>query len=191
MSDYQFSLAEHACSTIKDHQRARAGGLQGPSGMAGPLMQEISALSGRVDGFIEGFPKRVVVKKGVSTRRLTIAFLVYLGTLFGQLWFFNGHSVFDLRDTAEIAAIVFRDQPDSMLYAKYVYWFFICIFAMMSMALAFLGTMVLCLALSIFRFKWVNSVFEALCTAAGSVAVTYVYYHYLPFLKIQVEKILS
>lgn len=191
MHEYQFTLLGHTRSTIKEHQREASNGVLGPHGQLAPLLQEVGSLSTRVDGFIQGFPKRVVVKKGVNYRRLAIALLIYLGTLIGQLWFFNGHNVFDLKDTAEIAKIIFRNEPDYAMFGQYVYWAFVGVFSLLSMAVAFLAVMVLCLLLSVFRFKWVNSVFEALCTAAGSAGVSYMYYQYLPLFREQIDKVLS
>ncbi len=191
MHEYQFTLLGHTRSTIKEHQRQAGNAFLGPAGQLTPLLQEVGSLSHRVDGFIQGFPKRVIVKKGANYRRLSIALLIYLGALVSQIWFFNGHNVFDLKDTAEIAKIIFRNEPDYALYGQYVYWAFVGIFSLLSMAVAFLGVMVLCLFLSVFRFKWVNSVFEALCTAAGSAGVTYLYYQYLPLFREQIDKILS
>jgi len=192
MNDYQATLIDHTASVIREHQKEAAAG---PFGRAGqqimPLFQEVNALSGRVDGFIKDFPKRVVVKKGVSYRRMSIAFLLYLGALAGLFWFYNGNSVFDLKETADIAKIIFRDEPDYTLYGQYVYWAFVAVFSLVSMALSFLGVMVLCLVLSVFRFKWVNSVFEAICTAAGAAGVAYIYYQYLPLFREQIDKVLS
>lgn len=191
MHDYQNTLINHTRGTIRDHEREASANVFGRNGQGVQMMQEVGFLSHRVDGFIKTFPKRVIVKKGISYRRMSIALLLYLCTLAGQLWFFNGHNVFNLEDSAELAKIIFRHEPDYLLHGQYVYWAFVLLFSLMSMAIAFLGVMVLCLLLSIFRFKWVNSIFEALCTAVGSAGVSYMYYQYLPLLREQIDKVLS
>lgn len=190
MNDYQLTLLNHVRSTIREHQREAAAVPRRAAQML-PMAQQIQALSGRVDDFIKDFPKRVVVNKGVNYRRMSIALLLYAGALAGLLWFFNGHSVFDMKDTSELAKIVFRNEPDYSLYGKYVYWAFVVILALLCMAVAFLAVMVLCLFLSVFRFKWVNSVFEAVCTAAGAAGLAYLYYQYLPLFQEQIDKVLS
>ncbi len=188
MDEYQRSLFRHTRDTMDWHRRQSATAAAG-QGLA--VLPHVVGLSQRVDGFIKGFPKRVQIKKGINYRRMSIALLVYLIVLGCNAWFFNRHNLFDMQNSAEIAKVVFRNAQDYTMYAHYVYWTFVLLFSLLSMAVAFLGIMVICLLLSVFRFKWVNALFEALGTAVGSAGVTYVYYHYLPFLQGQIDKVFT
>lgn len=191
MKEIPASIIDHACRTIRVHQQEVLHQQAGTNGHGAPVLNEVRSLSGRVDAFVKDFPKRVYVKKGISYRRLSIALLFYCLTLAGNLWFFNQYTIFDMGKATEIAKIAFRNAPNYAQYGEYVYWALVLAFSLLSMAVSFLGVMVVCLFLSIFRFPWVNSVFEAITTAAGSAGFCWVYFQYMPYLQTQLDKIFA
>ena len=191
MHEYQFTLIRHTCTTIREHARENGNSGGNAAGPLAPVLGEVQTLRSRVDGFIKDFPRRVYVKKGLSYRRMAIAFLLYLATLGGALWFFQAFSLVDGPMAEEIAKILFRNDPDPAAQGRLLYWGFTVLFALLAMAVSFLGVMVLCLFMSIFRLPWINSVFEAVCTAFGTAACLYFYSSYLPLLQEQLRKIFS
>ncbi len=191
MDDYQILLAEHTRRTLLDRQQGTAQGAQAQQTKDVRLLGEVQALSRTVNEFIRDFPRRVYIKRGVNHRRLALAILIYLAALAYNLKFFYVHYLFSREQCVEIARIIFKTAPDYAQYGDYVYLGFVLLLSLLSLASAFMVVMVVCLVLSILQFKWVNSVFEALATAAGSAVFMYFYLKYLPFVQAQILKVLA
>jgi hypothetical protein len=191
MEDYQMLLAEHTRKTLLDRQQGAAQGSQSRQTKDVRLLGEVQALSMTVNEFIRDFPRRVYIKRGVSHRRLALAILIYLAALGYNLKFFYVHYLFSREQCVEIARIIFKTAPDYAQYGDYVYLGFVLLLSLLSLSSAFMVVMVVCLILSILQFKWVNSVFEALATAAGSAVFMYFYLEYLSQMQTQIAKVLA
>ena len=148
-------------------RRQGGAGVLTQQGKDSKVLGEVQELARTVNGFIKDYPKRVYVKKGLSYRRMALAFIIYLGALVYNLKFFDAHNLFSHEECVEIARIVFKTAPDYAQLGRYVYMGFMLLLSLLSLASSFMIVMVLCLFLSIFRFKWVNSVFEALAHCGG------------------------